>query len=78
MDPNSILDFIFALCDLSKKELENERLFLLSKLVEVADANMSRVKIIWSKMWSIMREHFLHAGTSNNINIAMYAIDQLK
>ena len=44
----------------------------------MADANMERIKIIWSKMWEIMRQHFLEIGTSKNVSLAMYAIDHLK
>lgn len=35
---------------------------MLSKVIEVADYNMGRIKIIWSKMWEIMREHLLEVG----------------
>lgn len=75
MDSNSILEFISALCDLSKEEIKYNRVFLLSRVIEVADFNMNRIKIIWSRMWEIMREHFLEVGCLNNVDLAIYAID---
>ena len=62
LDSDSILEFISALCELSKGEIKQNRKFLLSKVIEVADYNMGRIKIIWSKMWEIMREHLLEVG----------------
>ncbi|CAD8069698.1 unnamed protein product [Paramecium primaurelia] len=78
LDSNSILEFIRALCELSKEEIKQNRTFLLSRMIEVADFNMDRIKIIWSRMWEIMREHFLEVGCHKNVDLAIYAIDQLK
>lgn len=75
LDSDSILDFIRALCELSKEDIKSNRTFLLSKVVEVAEFNMNRIKIIWSKMWEIMREHFLEVGSNKNVDLAIYAID---
>lgn len=75
LDSNSILEFIRALCELSKEEIKQNRTFLLSRVVEVADFNMNRIKIIWSRMWEIMREHFLELGCNKNVELAIYAID---
>jgi brefeldin A-inhibited guanine nucleotide-exchange protein len=36
---------------------------------------MNRIKIIWSRMWEIMREHFLELGCNKNVDLAIYAID---
>ncbi|CAD8161380.1 unnamed protein product [Paramecium pentaurelia] len=78
LDSNSILEFIRALCELSIEEIKYNRIFLLSRVIEVADFNMNRIKIIWSRMWEIMREHFLEVGCLKNVDVAIYAIDQLK
>ena len=48
---------------------------MLSKVIEVADYNMGRIKIIWSKMWEIMREHLLEVGCGKQIDLAVYAIE---
>ncbi|CAD8168508.1 unnamed protein product [Paramecium pentaurelia] len=78
LDSNSILEFISALCELSKEEIKYNRVFLLSRVIEVADFNMNRIKIIWSRMWEIMREHFLEVGCLKNVDLAIFAIDYLK
>ncbi|CAD8150221.1 unnamed protein product [Paramecium octaurelia] len=78
LDSNSILEFIRALCELSEEEIKQNRLFLLSRVIEIADFNMNRIKIVWSRMWEIMREHFLEVGCLQNVFVAVYAIDLLK
>lgn len=60
---------------MSKEEIKYNRTFLLSRVVEVAEFNMNRIKIIWSRMWEIMREHFLEVGCHKNVDLAIYAID---
>lgn len=78
LDSNSIVDFIEALCDLSRVEISTQRMFLLSKVVEVADCNMARIKITWARIWDIMKEHFWEVGISKHAELAMYGLDQLK
>jgi len=46
--------------------------------VEVSDYNMDRIRIIWAKMWSLVRDHFSEVGTRANIKIAIFAVEQLK
>lgn len=65
LDGESIQDFISALCLVSKEELQvvqNPRIYSLLKLVEVADLNMDRIKIVWNRIWSIIRDHFSEVG----------------
>lgn len=66
LDGESILDFIAALCEISKRELmanaDNPRIFSLQKIVEVAEQNMDRIKIVWNRIWSIIRDHFSQVG----------------
>lgn len=79
LDADSIQDFIEALCDLSNQEIQTQhRIFLLSKVVEVADSNMGRVKIVWAKIWDVIKGHFWEVGSAKNADLAIYAIDQLK
>lgn len=35
------------------------RIFSLQKLVEVADYNMNRIRLIWSKIWAVLLQHFI-------------------
>ena len=34
------------------------RIFAMQKLVEVTHYNMSRIRIVWSRIWAILGEHF--------------------
>lgn len=77
----SLLELIDYLCEISQKELKNidkPRVFCLQKLVEVADFNMDRIKIIWSKMWNKIKEFFSEIGAHPNSKISMFVIDSLK
>lgn len=79
LDGESILDFISCLCKLSEDELKtNSRIFSLQKLVEVADYNMNRIRIIWTRIWNIMKEFFSKAGCHPNNQVSMFVIDSLK
>ncbi len=52
--------------------------FSLQKLVEIADLNLDRIKIIWNRMWVIIREHLCEVGCNPNEVIAMEAVGLLK
>ena len=60
------------------QDLENPRKLSLQRLVEVADLNMSRIRIVWVKLWQVLSEHFSYAGSHQNSNLAIYAIDSLR
>ena len=54
LDAEAIIDFINALCLVSKDELldvDNPRKFSLQRIVEVADFNMGRIRFVWAKIW---------------------------
>jgi brefeldin A-inhibited guanine nucleotide-exchange protein len=56
----------------------NPRKFSLQRLVEVADLNMERIRYVWSKIWSLLSEHFIFVGSHVNLMVAIYAIDSLR
>ena len=60
LDAEAILQFIVQLIALSDQELsaERPRLFAVQRLVEMTDLNMHRIKIIWSRIWTLIKEHF--------------------
>lgn len=60
------------------KDPHKPRIFCLQKLVEVADFNMNRTKIIWSKIWTKIKDFFSQIGCYSNRNISMFVIDSLK
>lgn len=81
LDGDAIVDFVQALCQVSNEELSNTsqaRLFSLQKLVEISYYNMDRIRLQWSKIWSILGNHFNQVGCSTNDEVCIFAIDSLR
>jgi len=81
LDSDAIVDFVSALRSVSEHELSNvsaPRVFSLTKIVEVTYYNMGRIRVVWSKIWSVLSGYFVAAGTHPNLNVSMYAIDSLR
>lgn len=81
-DGENILEFIKALCKVSKDELFEQystpRNFSLKRIVEVADLNMHRIKFEWIRIWNVIRDHFSEVGCKGNKDIVMDVVDLLK
>lgn len=61
MDGDAVVHFVRALCEVSKEELStggNPRMFMLQKIVEISFYNMNRIRLQWSRIWTILGEHF--------------------
>jgi brefeldin A-inhibited guanine nucleotide-exchange protein len=81
LDQESIVDFVKSLCEISRLELANKdspRIFSLQKVVEVAEFNMSRIRLVWSKIWNIISEHLTEVGSNSSPVIAEKAVDSLR
>eukprot|EP01087_Luapelamoeba_hula_P003570 TRINITY_DN1336_c2_g1_i2.p1 TRINITY_DN1336_c2_g1~~TRINITY_DN1336_c2_g1_i2.p1 ORF type:complete len:1437 (-),score=274.97 TRINITY_DN1336_c2_g1_i2:1280-5590(-) len=81
LSSTAIVDFVECLCAVSLDEInepQNPRTFSLQKLVEVADYNMGRIRIVWSSIWNFLGKHFITVGCHKNLDTALYAIDSLK
>lgn len=81
LDGDAIVDFVRALCQISNEELANlqaPRMFSLQKLVEISYYNMDRIRLQWSRIWSILGEHFNRVGCQQNEEVAIFAIDSLR
>ena len=77
----AVVHFVRALCEVSSQELASKlapRVYSLTKIVEVAHYNMNRVRIVWSRIWSILADFFIFVGCHPTLNVAMYAIDALR
>ncbi|CAN1290784.1 Brefeldin A-inhibited guanine nucleotide-exchange protein 5 [Linum perenne] len=76
----SITEFVSALCGISAEELKQTpaRVFSLQKLVEISYYNMSRIRMVWAKIWVVLAYHFIFAGSHQEEKVAMYAIDSLR
>ncbi|KAG6385340.1 hypothetical protein SASPL_154173 [Salvia splendens] len=80
LNSEAIVDFVKALCKVSMGELRctsNPRVFSLTKIVEIVHYNMNRIRAVWFKIWQVLSDFFVTAGCSENLSIAIFAIDSL-
>ncbi|KAL9673376.1 hypothetical protein QQ045_029632 [Rhodiola kirilowii] len=77
---DSVVEFFNALCGVSAEELKQypARVFSLQKLVEISYYNMARIRMVWARIWSVLANHFISAGSHPDEKISMYAIDSLR
>ncbi|XP_020095997.1 brefeldin A-inhibited guanine nucleotide-exchange protein 5 [Ananas comosus] len=77
---DAIVEFFTALCGVSAEELKQTpaRVFSLQKLVEISYYNMARIRLVWARIWSVLAQHFITAGSHHEEKVAMYAIDSLR
>lgn len=81
LDGDAIVDFVRSLCQISNEELAHSnhpRMFSLQKLVEISYYNMDRIRLQWSRIWSILGEHFNRVGCHTNEEVSIFAIDSLR
>ncbi|XP_075518419.1 brefeldin A-inhibited guanine nucleotide-exchange protein 2 [Primulina tabacum] len=81
LNSEAIVDFVKALCKVSMDELRSTsdpRVFSLTKIVEIAHYNMNRIRLVWSKIWLVLSEFFVTIGCSENLSIAIFAMDSLR
>jgi hypothetical protein len=81
LDGAAVVDFVRALCEVSKDELKQmnpPRMYSLTKTVEIAYYNMERVRLEWAHIWSVMGEYFNTVGCMANDDVAFFAVDSLR
>ncbi|EHA8586918.1 Brefeldin A-inhibited guanine nucleotide-exchange protein 2 [Cocos nucifera] len=81
LNSEAIIDFVKALCKVSMEELRstsNPRVFSLTKIVEIAHYNMNRIRLVWSSIWHVLSDFFVSIGCSENLSIAIFAMDSLR
>eukprot|EP00762_Andalucia_godoyi_P001130 ANDGO_01933.mRNA.1 Brefeldin A-inhibited guanine nucleotide-exchange protein 3 len=81
LSSDAIVYFVENLCSASRDEtssVSEPRMFCLQKMVEVADINMTRIRLVWSRLWSYLSEHFIAVGCHQNRSLAIYAIDSVR
>ncbi|KAF5744324.1 brefeldin A-inhibited guanine nucleotide-exchange protein 2-like [Tripterygium wilfordii] len=81
LNSEAIIDFVKALCKVSMEELRSAsdpRIFSLTKIVEIAHYNMNRIRLVWSSIWHVLSEFFVSIGCSENLSIAIFAMDSLR
>lgn len=81
LNSEAIIDFVKALCKVSIEELRSPsdpRVFSLTKIVEIAHYNMNRIRLVWSSIWNVLSDFFVNIGCSENLSIAIFAMDSLR
>ncbi|GAB2224201.1 hypothetical protein Droror1_Dr00004952 [Drosera rotundifolia] len=81
LNSEAIIDFVKALCKVSTEELRSAsdpRVFSLTKIVEIAHYNMNRIRLVWSSIWHVLSDFFITIGCSENLSIAIFAMDSLR
>ncbi|XP_051144321.1 brefeldin A-inhibited guanine nucleotide-exchange protein 1 isoform X2 [Andrographis paniculata] len=81
LNSEAIVAFVKALCKVSMLELQSPtdpRVFSLTKIVEVAHYNMNRIRLVWSRIWSVLSEFFVAVGLSENLSVAIFVMDSLR
>ncbi|XP_015902812.3 brefeldin A-inhibited guanine nucleotide-exchange protein 2 [Ziziphus jujuba] len=81
LNSEAIIDFVKALCKVSMEELRSAsdpRVFSLTKIVEIAHYNMNRIRLVWSSIWNVLSDFFVTIGCSENLSIAIFAMDSLR
>ncbi|PSS24171.1 Brefeldin A-inhibited guanine nucleotide-exchange protein like [Actinidia chinensis var. chinensis] len=81
LNSEAIVDFVKALCKVSMDELRSTsdpRVFSLTKIVEIAHYNMNRIRLVWSSIWHVLSDFFVTIGCSENLSIAIFAMDSLR
>ncbi|GAB4844373.1 Brefeldin A-inhibited guanine nucleotide-exchange protein 2 [Ancistrocladus abbreviatus] len=81
LNSEAVIDFVKALCKVSMEELcsaSDPRVFSLTKIVEIAHYNMNRIRLVWSSIWHVLSDFFITIGCSENLSIAIFAMDSLR
>ncbi|KAM0009665.1 putative Sec7 domain, mon2, dimerization and cyclophilin-binding domain, Sec7 domain superfamily [Helianthus debilis subsp. tardiflorus] len=81
LNSEAIVDFVKALCKVSMGELRSAsdpRVFSLTKIVEIAHYNMNRIRLVWTSIWNVLSDFFVTIGCSENLSIAIFAMDSLR
>eukprot|EP00960_Hanusia_phi_P077756 768738-Hanusia_phi.AAC.3 len=82
LSDEAIIDFVRQLVAVSHEEIEScpsaPRVYSMQKIVEITYFNMSRIRIVWSRIWSILGEHFQSVALAVNTELSMYVIDSMR
>ncbi|XP_027332157.1 brefeldin A-inhibited guanine nucleotide-exchange protein 1-like isoform X2 [Abrus precatorius] len=81
LNGEAIVAFVKALCKVSILELQSPtdpRVFGLTKIVEIAHYNMNRIRLVWSRIWNVLSDFFVSVGVSENLSVAIFAMDSLR
>uniref|UniRef100_A0A061RZG9 Brefeldin a-inhibited guanine nucleotide-exchange protein 2-like n=1 Tax=Tetraselmis sp. GSL018 TaxID=582737 RepID=A0A061RZG9_9CHLO len=81
LNSTAIVEFVTALCSVSLEELANTshpRVYGLTKIVEIAHFNMTRIRLVWNRIWAVLSDYFITVGCHQNLSVAIFAVDSLR
>uniref|UniRef100_A0A7N0U6G7 SEC7 domain-containing protein n=1 Tax=Kalanchoe fedtschenkoi TaxID=63787 RepID=A0A7N0U6G7_KALFE len=81
LNSEAIVAFVRALCKVSMQELQSPtdpRVFSLTKIVEITHYNMNRIRLVWSRIWSVLSDFFVSVGLSENLSVSIFVMDSLR
>ncbi|KAF9913913.1 Protein transport protein sec71 [Lobosporangium transversale] len=78
----AIVHLFKSICAVSLEEVESSRnaprMYMLQRIVEIADYNMVRIRFEWTQIWRILQSYFNAVGCSANSTVSTFAIDSLR
>ncbi|KAG0054278.1 Brefeldin A-inhibited guanine nucleotide-exchange protein 2 [Gryganskiella cystojenkinii] len=78
----AIVHLFNSICAVSLDEVEGSRnaprMYMLQRIIEIADYNMVRIRFEWMQIWRILQSYFNAVGCSTNANVSTFAIDSLR
>ncbi|KAF9115357.1 Brefeldin A-inhibited guanine nucleotide-exchange protein 2 [Mortierella sp. AM989] len=79
---DAIVHLFKSICAVSLDEVEGSRnaprMYMLQRIVEIADYNMVRIRFEWTHIWRILQSYFNAVGCSSNATVSTFAIDSLR
>lgn len=86
LDSDEIIAYASAVASVSRAELWKEdgspvipgKIFALLRLTEVAATNMTRVRLVWSKLWTVVAEHLIEGVKHPDEKVVLHATDSLR
>ena len=82
LSSDAIVHFVRSLTQVSKAEVfatrETPRVFCLQKIVEITYYNMNRIRLVWTRIWTVLSAYFAEAGCHPNLKVSLYSIDSLR
>ena len=80
-DSDEIIAYASAIATVSRHELwdgAGGNVSALLRLTEVAATNMTRVRLVWSKLWNVVAEHLVESVKHPDDKVVLHATDSLR
>lgn len=68
-----MLQFLLMCSRNLRLELKNHLMILSCR-----HYNMNRIRLVWSRIWSVLSEFFVAVGLSENLSVAIFVMDSLR